>query len=74
MLFVQQEYYSTLTADIASSNAGVSITSQLSSDQITKINSDYETLIEIFILNKDAVTPELIIEFIGNSISKGSVN
>ncbi|MFA7076470.1 MAG: InlB B-repeat-containing protein [Candidatus Izemoplasmatales bacterium] len=68
MLFVQQENYSTLKADIESTNSGVvsNFAVTLSATHINKITSDYSTLIDAFILQKDSFSIEMIISFIGS--------
>ena len=66
MLFVQAEVYDTLASDVASVNTGVNITVGASDSDIAKQQADYATLVDSFIENKDSVTPEYIIEFIGD--------
>jgi len=72
MLFVQEENYATLTSDITSVNSGVTVNVTLSSTHLTKLESDYDTLITVFITNKDTITEDIIIAFIGSKITYDS--
>ncbi|MCH5165441.1 MAG: InlB B-repeat-containing protein [Clostridiales bacterium] len=68
MLFVQEEVYDTLASDVASVNSGVNISVGVSTAALNKQKADYATLVDVFIANKDTITPEYIIEFIGDPI------
>ena len=66
MLFVQEEVYDTITADIAEKNSGVNASVTVSATNINKQKSDYATLVDEFIDNKAEITMEQIIAFIGD--------
>ena len=68
MLFVQEEQYDTLTKDIAGENAGLDVSVTLASAHLNKIKADYATLVDEFIKNKDNVTVDSIIAFIGEAV------
>lgn len=68
MLFVQEEQLDTLTNDIRSENPGLTVAVTLGAIHIDKIKADYATLIDVFIINKDRVTIDTIIEFIGDAV------
>lgn len=68
MLFVQEAFYSTLTADVESAN-DVTVSVLISSTDLNKILTDYEILIPIFIEKKDTVTVETILAYIGDKIT-----
>jgi hypothetical protein len=68
MLFVQEEQLSSLESDLRTTNAsnGVSAFSLTVSAAIqSKIKSDYAVLIDAFILVKDTVSVDVILEWIG---------
>ena len=67
MIFVQEENLDTFVADVKATN-NVTITVNVSSTDISKILADYDELIPLFIAHKDAVTPDVIIAYIGNKI------
>jgi len=69
MLFVQEENYATLQNDVKSTNANVTLNVTLDAKALGKVQSDYDTLVDIFITNKDTMTEEKIIEFIGDKIA-----
>ena len=69
MLFVQVENYETLTKDVSSVNSGVNVSVTMNSADFDKLKSDYASLIDVFITNKDSVTEEKIIEFIGEKVT-----
>ena len=64
MLFVQEENFDTLIADVGSTN-GIIIALLVNSDDISKILSDYDTLIPAYIENKGLITVDLILAYIG---------
>ncbi|MBQ8885022.1 MAG: InlB B-repeat-containing protein [Clostridia bacterium] len=67
MLFVQEEFFETLADDVKSANnVNVSVLAEL--QDIEKLLEDYDTLIPIFISNKDTITVELILAYIGNKL------
>lgn len=65
MLFIQAENLSSFTADVQSENSNLNLYLLTSSATINKIQNDYATLIDIFIENKDNVTSDSIIDYIG---------
>ena len=67
MMFVQEENYDTFVADVKSTN-DVNVGVNVSENDLQKILDDYKTLIPIFIENKDKITPEIIVAYIGNKI------
>ena len=67
MLFVQEENLSTLVNDINASNDGLSFSLDVSSTIQNQIISDYDSLVEPFILQKDEFTVQVIIDFIGSA-------
>ena len=67
MLFVQEEYYEDLVADVKSTN-NVTVSVNITSDDFTAITNAYDTLVPTFMQNKDLVSPEIIIAFIGEKI------
>ena len=69
MLFVQVENYETLTKDVSSVNNGVNVSVTMNSADFDKLKSDYASLIDVFITNKDSVTEAKIVEFIGEKVT-----
>jgi len=67
MFFVQEENYETLAADVNSEN-GINVSVSLESSDLQKLMNDYDTLIEVFITNKEEVTVDGILELIGSKI------
>ena len=67
MLFVQEECYEDLIEDVESTN-DVTITVLVTDADLTKILDDYDTLIPIFVENKESVTTDDIVAYIGNKI------
>ena len=65
MLFVQQEYLSTFSSDIHSSNSNITANITLGANHLTKVQADYSTMIDIFITNKDNMSSESILIYIG---------
>lgn len=64
MLFVQVENYDTLINDVKSTN-NVTISVLTATTDLDKLQADYASLIDIFIANKDSITSETIIAYIG---------
>lgn len=64
MLFVQEEYYSDLAKDVKSKN-NVTVSVNVSENNLSKLMSDYAALIDVLITNKNAITSSAIIEMIG---------
>ena len=67
MLFIQEENYDTLIADVKSTN-GIDIAITIAIEDHTKLLADYDDLIPAFIKSKDSITPDTIINYIGNKI------
>ncbi len=64
MFFVQEEQYDTLVKDVKDTN-NVTISVTLSSANLNKLQSDYDTLLDDFSERKESVTTEQILDFIG---------
>lgn len=67
MIFVQEEVYDNFISDVKSTN-NITISVKLDNSNVDKILSDYDTLIPAFIENKDKVTEDTIIAYIGDKI------
>ena len=65
MLFVQEEYVDDLSQNIKDTN-GVDGGLTISVTDFDKLLSDYDTLIDIFVENKETVTEEFIVSYIGD--------
>lgn len=64
MMFVQEgDNYNSFSSDMLKDN-GVTASVSLSQTHLNKILSDYDTLINIFIANKDAMSSETIIAYL----------
>lgn len=64
MMFVQEgDNYNSFSSDMLKDN-GVTASVSLSETHLNKILSDYDTLIDIFIANKDAMSSETIIAYL----------
>ena len=68
MMFVQEENYDTFIDDVKSTNS-VQITVKVQQTDLEKILADYDELIPAFIENKDKITVDVIIAFIGDKIT-----
>lgn len=68
MLFVQEDQFNTLPADVAEKNSGVSISVNVSTTNINKQKNDYATLVDAFIEHKADITVDYIIEYIGDAV------
>jgi hypothetical protein len=64
MLFIQEEHYETFVEDVLATN-DISLIHNIDESDFTKLLADYDTLVDVFIENKDLVTEEVIIAFIG---------
>ena len=64
MLFVQEEYYGSLASDISSTN-GITVSSRVDSSDLAILKSEYATKVDVFITNKENVTVDAILGFIG---------
>lgn len=67
MLFVQEEYYDDAIKDIKNTN-NIEVSFNVDGKSLDFLMSEYDTKIEIFIENKEVVTTDIIIAFIGNPI------
>jgi len=65
MLFVQEGYYDSLASDVKSANSGVNLTSRVAAADLAAIKSEYGTKVDVFIENKESVTVDAILSFIG---------
>ena len=65
MLFVQEDNLDTLTDDIKAENK-ITVTLTETSERVALIIGLYDTTVDIFIQNKELVTEEIIVAFIGN--------
>lgn len=64
MMFIQEgDNYNSFSADMLSDN-GITASVSLSSNHLNKILDDYDTLIDVFITNKDAMPSEAIIAYL----------
>ena len=68
MIFVQEENYDTFVSDVKATN-NVTVNLNVANADLNRIFADYDTLVPIFIENKDLITPEVIIAFIGDKIT-----
>lgn len=69
MFFVQEEYYETVSDDVKEVNSNITFTITMENNVLSKIEADYDELIDIFILNKDNIKEENILDFIGNAMT-----
>ena len=72
MMFIQADHdgytnFSDFPSDIQS-KSGITASVNLSSTYLNKIQSDYATLVDVFIAHKDSVTGEAIGNYIGDAI------
>ncbi len=68
MIFVQEEVYDDFESDVKSANK-ITISVKVDENDIEQILDDYDKLIPVFIENKDKVTEETIIAYIGDKIT-----
>ena len=68
MLFVQEEYYNDFASDVKKTN-DVTASITVKSADLNKLLRDYDELIPDFIESKDKITPEAIINYIGNKVT-----
>ena len=66
MFFVQADYYDDVINDVANENndLAISFTNNVL-DNLEYLETQYRTLIPVFIENKDKITVEMILEYIG---------
>ncbi len=70
MLFVQAEQYNSLVTDVRANNSNLSsFNITVSATTLAKIEVDYETTINVFVIAKDNTKNEDVIEYIGSKIA-----
>lgn len=69
MLFVQEEYFESLSKDVKDKNKNVTVAVTLDNGTVEKIKSEYAKVVPIFKQNKQDVTSETIIAKIGDPIT-----
>ena len=67
MFFVQEEHLETVVSDVKSTNS-INITLDIATADLEKIQADYKKYVDIFIANKELVTEEVIIAYIGEKV------
>ena len=67
MMFVQEEQLSSFNSDVNSKNSYLDLNVTLSQYHLSKIESDYGSLIDVFIENKDDISGEYIETFVGSA-------
>ena len=67
MMFIQEEKLSYFSSDVNEVNSYLNVSLNLSNTYLSKIQSDYATLIDEFIANKDNMPGASIVEFIGDA-------
>lgn len=67
MFFVQEEHLETVVSDVKSTNS-VNITLDIATADLEKIQADYKKYVDVFIANKELVTEEVIIAYIGEKV------
>lgn len=65
MLFIQRNNLNTFTADVLSKN-GITLSVNVRSDALEALDQYYDTLLPIFKVNKDRMTSDSVVNFIGN--------
>lgn len=68
MFFVQEENFATLSTDVKSENSNLTINVKMNQNDLTKVQEDYDTLIDQFIINKEAISEDIIVDVIGNKV------
>ena len=69
MIFVQEEYYDSLSDDIKSVNGNVNAEIIVSNQDVEQLMNAYANLTPVFIENKDLFTVDMILEYIGEKIT-----
>ena len=67
MMFIQEEQLATFSTDINSVNDYITASVNLLNTYLTKIQSDYVSLVPVFATNKDLVDSAAIVDFIGEA-------
>ena len=68
MFFVQEEYYDDLVSDVKSTNK-ITISVALSDDDLDEIMQAYDTTVPVFIENKEKMSVDAILAFIGTKVT-----
>jgi hypothetical protein len=69
MMFVQEEFLSTFTADVNNTNSSVNASISLSSSKIEKLQSEYTKHLDPFMTYKETITEDYIVSFIGDKVT-----
>ncbi len=67
MMFIQEEQVASFKNDVQSVNSYLSLSLIIFNDYLTKIEDDYDSLIDAFIENKDDINGDSITSYIGNA-------
>ena len=67
MMFVQEEKLSDFVSDVHGENSYLNVAINLLNTYLTKIQNDYDSLVPVFIDNKDDMPSESIVDFIGDA-------
>jgi hypothetical protein len=67
MLMVQEENYSSFSDDIEDKN-GIEVSVDITTVELERLLSDYDSCVDAFIANKDLMSSELIVAYIGAKI------
>ncbi len=65
MLFVQEAYYDSFASDVKSEN-DITVSSEVADDDLSMLKSEYAEKVDVFIANKENVTVDEILTFIGS--------
>ena len=69
MLFIQEEYFDSFSSDVLSVNSTLNLSITLPKTDLTKVESDYDSFVDVFIKNKEKVTEEIIVSYIGTKVT-----
>ena len=67
LFFVQEEYYDDLVSDVKSANK-VTVSVKLSDDELSEMMDAYDTTVPVFIENKENMSVDAILAFIGTKV------
>ena len=67
MFFVQEENFDTVVKDVKDQN-GVQMSVNVDSGDLEYLSQCYDKLVDVFIVNKELVTSDVILEFIGEKV------
>ena len=68
MIFVQEDVLDSFAADVKTQNS-ITVSLLVSTSDLNKLLSDYDTLIPVFIENKGKITSDIIVVYIGNKFT-----